>query len=177
MERKSIVVFASGSGTTFSAILEYSHRKDSSFDVTSLVSDRMKSGAVSIARNNGVEIIEYNSETPWILKKKKPDLIVLAGFLKIIEPSLLETFPDRIVNIHPSLLPSFGGKGFYGIKWCRENGIIKLNLEVFSSNENAISLYKKLGFTIEGQRKGQFLVENTYVDDILMTIYPMEHKE
>jgi len=64
-----------------------------------------------------------------------------------------------------------------GIKWCRENGIIKLNLEVFSSNENAISLYKKLGFTLEGQRKGQFLVENTYVDDILMTIYPMEHKE
>ena len=47
------------------------------------VADRMKSGAVSITKNNGVEIIEYNSETPWILKKKKPDLIVLAGFLKI----------------------------------------------------------------------------------------------
>ncbi len=116
MERKSIIVFASGSGTTFSAILEYSHRKDSSFDVASLISDRMKSGAVSIAKNNGVEIIEYNSETSWILKKKKPDMIVLAGFLKIIEPSLLAAFPDRIVNIHPSLLPSFGGKGFYGIK-------------------------------------------------------------
>lgn len=64
-----------------------------------------------------------------------------------------------------------------GIKWCRENGIAKLNLEVFSSNVNAISLYKKIGFTVEGQRKGQFLVGNDYVDDVLMTIYPMEYKK
>ncbi|MCL4319794.1 MAG: GNAT family N-acetyltransferase [Candidatus Thermoplasmatota archaeon] len=86
-------------------------------------------------------------------------------------------------NLGIAIVSEHRGKGIgrrmieNGIKWCRENGIIKLNLEVFSSNENAISLYKKLGFTIEGQRKGQFLVENTYVDDILMTIYPMEHKE
>ena len=86
-------------------------------------------------------------------------------------------------NLRIAIVSEHRGKGIgkrmieNGIKWCRENGIIKLNLEVFSSNENAISLYKKLGFTLEGQRKGQFLVENTYVDDILMTIYPMEHKE
>ncbi len=116
MEKKSIAVFASGSGTTFRAILDHSRKKDSPFEVSCLVSDRAKSGAVGIAMENGIEVLKYDTETTRVLKMKNPDLIVLAGFLKIIEPSLLKAFPDRIVNIHPSLLPSFGGKGFYGIK-------------------------------------------------------------
>ncbi len=58
-----------------------------------------------------------------------------------------------------------------GIDWCRENYIKKLNLEVFSSNKGAISLYEKLGFSIEGIRKSQFVIEGTYVDDVFMTIW------
>jgi len=54
-------------------------------------------------------------------------------------------------------------------EWCRQNGIKKLNLEVFSSNTNAIALYKKLGFDEEGRRKGQFFIDGVYVDDVLMT--------
>jgi hypothetical protein len=57
-----------------------------------------------------------------------------------------------------------------GIEWCRKEGIKKLNLEVFSSNENAISLYRKMGFEIEGVRKNQFLIFDTFVDDVIMSI-------
>ncbi|HLH86579.1 MAG TPA: GNAT family N-acetyltransferase [Thermoplasmataceae archaeon] len=58
-----------------------------------------------------------------------------------------------------------------GIQWCNQVGITKLNLEVFSTNVNAISLYKKLGFETEGIRKRQFIIDGEYVDDVLMTYW------
>ena len=84
-------------------------------------------------------------------------------------------------NLGIAIKKEHRGKGFgseminRGIRWCREEGIVKLNLEVFSSNEDAIRLYEKLGFKIEGSRKGQFLVDEKYVDDVMMTVFPMEH--
>lgn len=59
------------------------------------------------------------------------------------------------------------------IEWCRKQGILKLNLEVFSSNTNAISLYEKIGFEREGVRRKQFIIDGEYVDDILMTYWTM----
>ncbi len=64
-----------------------------------------------------------------------------------------------------------------GIEWCKENFIKKLNLEVFSSNKGAISLYEKMGFSIEGIRKSQFMIEGTYVDDVFMTIWLGKDRE
>lgn len=58
-----------------------------------------------------------------------------------------------------------------GIDWCSENYIKKLNLEVFSSNRNAIALYEKIGFTIEGAKKNQFNIDGKYVDDVFMTYW------
>ncbi len=60
------------------------------------------------------------------------------------------------------------------IQWAREHGIEKVNLEVFSTNINAINIYKHIGFEIEGIRKKQFIINGSYVDDILMTIYTSE---
>ncbi|MGP6240270.1 phosphoribosylglycinamide formyltransferase [Cuniculiplasma sp. SKW4] len=113
---KKIAVFASGSGTTFRSIVEYSIKKDSSFKVSSLVTDRKNCGAVQIASDFNIHVIEYNQNISDYLMKEGTDLIVLAGFLKIIGKDLIENFPERIVNIHPSLLPSFGGMGYYGIR-------------------------------------------------------------
>lgn len=60
------------------------------------------------------------------------------------------------------------------IRWCKRHNIKKLNLEVFSSNVNAIKAYEKIGFVIEGVRKKQFKIEDVYVDDVFMTYYPFE---
>ncbi|PYB68933.1 GNAT family N-acetyltransferase [Thermoplasma sp. Kam2015] len=57
------------------------------------------------------------------------------------------------------------------IEWCEDQGIKKLNLEVFSTNINAINAYKKIGFEVEGYRKKQFIIEGQFVDDVLMTYY------
>ena len=63
------------------------------------------------------------------------------------------------------------------ISWCRKHNISNLNLEVFSSNVNAIKAYEKIGFAEEGRKKNQFRIEGQYVDDVFMTYYPFEHEE
>ena len=113
---KKIVVFASGSGTTFRSIVEYSLRKDSVFKVSALVTDRSKCGAVQIASDHQIPVIPYDEKLSDYIKGEHIDLLVLAGFLKIVGNDLIEIFSQRIVNIHPSLLPAFGGMGYYGIR-------------------------------------------------------------
>ena len=63
------------------------------------------------------------------------------------------------------------------ISWCRKHNITKLNLEVFSSNVNAIRAYEKVGFVEEGRKRNQFRIDGEYVDDVLMTYYPFEHND
>lgn len=58
-----------------------------------------------------------------------------------------------------------------GIDWCHLNYLKKLNLEVFSSNKNAIALYEKMGFVVEGARKNQFVIDGSYVDDVFMSLW------
>ena len=116
MKRGSIVVFASGSGTTFKSILDHSLLEESSFSVKALVTNKMDCGAVSIARGSGLDVIHYPSHHESFLKNDEPDLIVLAGFLKILQEDFVNRYGKKIINTHPSLLPSFGGKGFYGMR-------------------------------------------------------------
>ena len=116
MRKGSIVVFASGSGTTFKSILNHSLREDSSFSVKALVTNRMDCGAASIAKESGLDVIHYPSQHESFLKSSEPDLMVLAGFLKILREDFIIRYRNKIINTHPSLLPSFGGKGFYGMK-------------------------------------------------------------
>ncbi len=116
MKRGSIVVFASGSGTTFKSILDHSLQKESSFSVKALVTNKMDCGATSIARDNGLEVINYPASHESFLENSNPDLIVLAGFLKILREDFVSKYGKKIINTHPSLLPSFGGKGYYGMK-------------------------------------------------------------
>ncbi len=115
MERKLVAVFASGSGTTFDAILSHSFLEDSSYRVSALVTNRNSCGAVRIANEHSIPVIHYGNSIIELLEKAGIEIIVLAGFLKILSPDIVRGFRNRIINIHPSLLPAFGGKGFYGI--------------------------------------------------------------
>ena len=120
MNQKKIVVFASGSGSNFSNICEYFSKK-TEISVELLVCNNPKAKAIHIAKLWGVKTIIidteafHGNELLSKLKKANPRLIVLAGFLWKIPNTIIKSFSKKIINIHPSLLPKFGGKGMYGI--------------------------------------------------------------
>jgi len=122
----NIAVFASGNGTNFECIvdaIEKGNIKDCVLKV--LIVDRAKAYVIERAKNHNIKYVyvnvkkfksreEYDSHIVDILKEYNIDLICLAGYMKIITDKLLNAYPNKIINIHPALLPSF--KGAHGIK-------------------------------------------------------------
>jgi phosphoribosylglycinamide formyltransferase-1 len=120
MKKVNIAIFASGGGTNCENIIRYF--KDSAEVCTALVvSNKAEAPVLRKALKLGVPVqivskAELNDETVMmpLLQQYAIDFIVLAGFLPLIPDFLVEAYPRRIVNIHPSLLPKFGGKGMWG---------------------------------------------------------------
>lgn len=116
---KKIAVFASGSGTNAENIIRY-FQHHSRARVDAVYCNNPSAGVTGRATRLGVEVILFNKEefrsarVPDILLQRKTDLIVLAGFLWLIPEAILKNYEGKIINIHPALLPAFGGKGFYG---------------------------------------------------------------
>lgn len=112
-----IAVLISGTGTTLSSILTDA-KKDDLYEVALVIADRSCRG-IDIAREQGVPylIMERSSSlSDEILHSVRDyDLVVLAGFLSILEGKILKDMENRIINLHPSLLPKFGGRGMYGL--------------------------------------------------------------
>lgn len=119
---KNIAIFASGSGTNAEQIIL--HFKDSKVGrVKRLLSNKSDAYALIRAEKYGVPTLIFSRDEfyntnriPDLLIKEDIDLVVLAGFLWLIPVNLIQAFPDRIINIHPALLPKYGGKGMYGMK-------------------------------------------------------------
>ncbi|MBQ7245739.1 MAG: phosphoribosylglycinamide formyltransferase [Firmicutes bacterium] len=113
-----IAVLVSGGGTNLQALIESEKRGDNPDGKIMLVaSANPQAFALERAKKADIETFVFETEVD-LLKKLKYldiDLIVLAGFLKILSPEFIKEYPDRIINVHPALLPSFGGKGCYGI--------------------------------------------------------------
>lgn len=117
---KNIAIFASGSGSNAERICRY-FKGNSGVDIKLILSNNAEAGVLERARKLGVSHTVFSRETFYktdqILEQLlnlKIDLIVLAGFLWLIPSNLLKAFPNRIINIHPALLPDYGGKGMYG---------------------------------------------------------------
>jgi len=117
-----IAVFVSGRGSNLKAILLNPDLKNL-IKISAVVSDKLNCGAFEIAKEFGIKTFSAgkgegkisNDDVTNVLKKLGCELIVLAGYLKLIPDSLIDNFENRIINIHPALLPSFGGKGLYGL--------------------------------------------------------------
>lgn len=117
---KNIAILASGAGSNAQKILEhFSDRMD--IAVRLIVSNKQEAGVLNIAKVASIDTFivtrdSFYSTTDLLveLDKRNIDFIVLAGFLWLIPPYLIQHYPDRIINIHPALLPKFGGKGMYG---------------------------------------------------------------
>ena len=117
---KHIAIFASGEGTNAERIIDHLS-KSKAAKVVLLISNNMKSGALDKAVQREVPIMildrkEFFADESIIkfLISEKIDLIVLAGFLWMIPKNLIAAFPNKIINIHPALLPKHGGKGMFG---------------------------------------------------------------
>ena len=121
----NVAVFASGRGSNFKAILDHAEQAPGDFRVVCCISDRRNAGALDLAaeRNIPATVLhprDFATEEDYsriLLEKLRAygaDFIALAGFLKKIPAHVIEPFKGRIVNVHPSLLPAFGGPGMYG---------------------------------------------------------------
>lgn len=117
---KRIVIFASGSGSNAENLIKFFHNRDNASVIQVLtnnphakVLDRCKKLKVSALSFNRIAFTE-REDVLNVLKSSKPDLIVLAGFLWKFPENIINAFPNKVINVHPALLPKFGGKGMYG---------------------------------------------------------------
>jgi len=121
-----IAVFASGTGSNFINIVHKIDEYNINAKVILLISNNPNAGAVEFAKKNNINVKvvnkyrykeekNINKEYKLSLKENKIDLILLAGFMKKIPSDIVKIYKDKILNIHPSLLPDYGGKGFYGM--------------------------------------------------------------
>jgi phosphoribosylglycinamide formyltransferase 1 len=118
-----IAVLASGGGTNLQSILDYlaSRGASRSGDVAVVASDRPSAGALERARRAGVPAAVLRSQRGPdgcdlvdLLREHNVDFIALAGFLQLLPKEVIAEYPSRILNVHPALLPEFGGPGMYG---------------------------------------------------------------
>ena len=121
MNVKNVAIFASGAGSNAQNIIN-NFKATSLIKIVLIVCNKPGANVLNVAKNEGIPVLLidrtafYDSnDTVERLKAANIDLIVLAGFLWILPESLVKAFPDKIINIHPALLPKFGGKGMYEI--------------------------------------------------------------
>lgn len=113
-----VAVAVSGRGSNLVALLgQLAGTPDAA--VVLVLSDKPDAPALDRAREAGIEAValaDWRSDTEWLalLAAKRVDLLVLAGYLKLVPPAVIARFRGRILNVHPALLPAFGGKGMYG---------------------------------------------------------------
>ncbi len=118
----NIILFASGSGTNVENIVNF-FKNTPDINVSYILTNNPDAYVIQRAKRLGVPVRVFNRQDFYkngaildFLKKEDPDLIVLAGFLWLIPSDIITSFPNKIINIHPALLPKYGGKGMYGSK-------------------------------------------------------------
>ena len=112
-----IAVFVSGGGTNLQALIDATEAKKINGEIALVISNRRRAYGLERARNHGIKAEWIKDENMSIqrLQEEKIDLIVLAGYLAIVSEKLINLYPNKIINIHPSLIPSFCGEGYYGL--------------------------------------------------------------
>jgi len=142
---KRIIILASGSGSNAENIIAY-FREHQQIEVSAVLTNKSAAPVIERCKRLKVPVLYFNkaafSDSKVILDfllSQKPDLIVLAGFLWKIPKQLVAAFPNKIVNIHPALLPKYGGKGMYGNKVheaVKENNETETGITIHFVNEH-----------------------------------------
>ena len=124
----NIAVLVSGGGTNLQALIDAEKRGEiKNGKITCVISSNPNAYALERAKNNGIETVvvpkkdypdrsEYTAAVTNALVEAKADLVVYAGFMIILDSQIVKAFPNKMMNVHPALIPSFCGKGFYGLR-------------------------------------------------------------
>ena len=176
---KRIAVFASGGGSNAQKILQY-FRGHKTIEVGLVLSNKVNAGVFELAKNFQVHSILLSksqiinpTEILELLDENNIDVIVLAGYLKKIPLELIQTYPDRILNIHPSLLPKYGGKGMYGIT---VHKAVKLNKDLISGPTIHLVSEEYDKGRILFQKKIPITISHT-TEQIAAEVLKVEHEE
>lgn len=148
----NIGVLISGGGTNLQAIIDETKSGGINSTVKLVISNKENAYGLERARLSGIKAVYETNEDKIIglLKENNIDLIVLAGYLKIITPKFVDEFRNKIINIHPSLIPSFCGKGYYGEKV--HQGVIDYGAKVTGATVH---------FVDEGADTGAIIMQET----------------
>ncbi len=124
---KNIVVLVSGGGTNLQALIDAEKRGElGNGKITCVIASKADAYALERAKNNGIKAVTlirkdyadvsaYSKAMTELLQAEKADLVVYAGFMTILDEQVCNAFPYKMMNVHPALIPSFCGKGFYGL--------------------------------------------------------------
>ena len=147
-----IGVLISGGGTNLQAVIEGCENKSINGQVKVVISNKEDAYGLERARNHKIKAICEKDENKIIeiLKENEVELVILAGYLKIVSPKLVNEYRNKIINIHPSLIPAFCGKGYYGEKV--HQGVIDYGAKVTGATVH---------FVDEGADTGPIIMQKT----------------
>lgn len=178
MRKKRISVFASGSGSNAQKFFEF-FQDNPEIEIVSVFTNNKSAGVIERANSFGIPHHIYN-RTYWdtgevimsVLKGEQIDFIVLAGFMLLIPNDLVKAYPNRIFNIHPALLPKFGGQGMYGMN-------VHKAVKAAEETESGISIH----FVNENYDEGQIIAQascpidrSDSAEDIAKKVLRLEHE-
>lgn len=178
MEKSRLAIFASGNGSNSEAIMKY-FQNHAGIEVTALLTNNAGAFVLERAKKFNVpsrvfdknQFRESEEVIKWLAENKITH-IILAGFLLLIPEKLIKAFPDRIINIHPSLLPKFGGKGMYGSK-------VHEAVVAAGEKETGITIHLVNEHYDEGKVLAQFKCSVSANDDVKSTaekVLQLEHE-
>lgn len=175
---KRIAIFASGSGSNAENIAIF-FKNNPEIEIINILTNKKDAYVIQRAENLGIPCTIFNREefynTNLIINKLaslKCDLIVLAGFLWLVPPALIAQYPNKIINIHPALLPKYGGKGMYGDK-------VHQSVVENKETQSGITIH----FVNEQYDKGDIIFQATCdvlptdtADDVAQKVHALEYK-
>lgn len=173
-----IVIFASGTGSNARAIMNF-FKNNKRVEISCILTNNPKAGVLKIAENEQIPARVFNREIFYksdeildFLQEINPDLIVLAGFMWLLPQNLVQYFEGKIINIHPALLPKYGGKGMYG------NNVHKAVLEN-KERETGITIH----YVNEKYDEGKIIAQHKLLvtpdetmDSLVEKIHRLEHE-
>lgn len=175
----NIAIFASGAGSNARQIIRFFSDSNHGVHVKLIITNKATAGVVEVAKNANVDVLVLKnevfiegSELVKMLRKHQINWIVLAGFLRKIPLDLIRVYTDRIINLHPSLLPKYGGKGMYG-KFVHDAVILN------NEKESGITIH----LVNEEYDTGEILFQESCliekgdtIEDLTKKIHDLEHK-